>query len=300
MSMTSGRSAFPLWNNGDAIALNTSERPYTDIVASIKRDTATLPSLPDIASRVSRAIQDPKHRVADIAKIVQADLTIATRLIQIANSPIYRGVVPVTDCGGAITRLGGTVTRNLVTSIAMRRLFEARLPVIKAQLDELWSHSTRVAAISAILARITLGLQADRALLAGLIHDIGVLPILRHAHDRPEFADAAILADLIHGHKAEIGAWLLQEWHFDPDLVDVALSAEAWQRDSAHADYCDIVIVANIHSYFGRRAPLPFPPLENVPAFKKFSVFHLGPAASIELLHEAEQDIAELQALLRN
>jgi len=65
-------------------------------------------------------------------------------------------------------------------------------------MQRLWQHSCRVAAISQLLARLTTGLHPVRALLTGLMHDIGVLPVLVHADQFPAlFAEPQQLDEVI-------------------------------------------------------------------------------------------------------
>lgn len=73
-----------------------------------------LPGLSDIALRVRKIISSDDADVASVAKVIQSDIPLTARLIQVANSPLYRGVVKVDTCHNAISRLGLDVTRDLV------------------------------------------------------------------------------------------------------------------------------------------------------------------------------------------
>ena len=64
------------------------------------------------------------------------------------------------------------------------------------------------------------------------------------------------------------------------------------------ADYVDVVIVAQIHSYFGKENSADLPPLLSTPAFLKLGLSKLGPDASLEVLFEARQSIQNIMAML--
>lgn len=259
-----------------------------------------LNSLPELAVRVRRAVQNPDKSAVDISKIVQSDPAIAARLIQIANSPMYRGKSEITDCFSAITRLGLNNTKDIVTSLTMQQLFCSSTKLISKRMNLLWQHSTHVAAISSVLAKMTPALKVDRALLAGLIHDIGVLAILSYADLYPELAnDQQQLDRTIRRLRSQIGALVLRKWSFASDLVTVALESEQWLRNSDPGpDYCDIVLVAQIHSFAGTPQMATCPPLMQLPAFLKLPLCRTGPEKSMEILHQAKSDIAEMKRLL--
>ena len=117
--------------------------------------------------------------LGEVARVVQLDPALAARLVQIANSPRYRTGHSVKDCLGAVTRLGIEATRNLATSLALRSVYPGDSAAARDYLKETWLESCRVGAVCHVLASVTPGLRPDRALLAGLVHNIGVLPALQ-------------------------------------------------------------------------------------------------------------------------
>lgn len=275
------------------------------IIADVKNGRLCLPTLPDIALRIRAAVGDPRRSSNDIARVVQFDPALAARMIQIANSPLYRGSKRFDNCHSAITRIGLAAVRNLVTGFALRNLFEARTPLLRERLQLTWQHSCRVAAISSVLARLTQGLDPDRALLAGLIHDIGVLPLLRYIEaegwgmESGQALDPARLDTLISRLRAALGTFVLKSWQFEPDLAGIPAQAEDFLRDSGpRADYGDIVLVAHVHSQFGHGG-YAGPPLPELNAFKKLTLNRLGPGCSLELLNQSQQEIGEVLHILQ-
>ena len=60
----------------------------------------------------------------------------------------------------------------------MEQLFQATSEAVDDRMREAWEHSTEVASLSHVLCRHFTKLRPDQAMLAGLIHEIGKLPIL--------------------------------------------------------------------------------------------------------------------------
>lgn len=277
-----------------------AERIAQEIEIAVKSGQQQLPGLPDIAVRVRNAISKEEADVQTIAKLVQSDIPLTARLIQIANSPLYRGVMPVEDCLKAITRLGLDVTKNLVTSFALRRAFSARNSRTRKRVEQVWKHSVQVAAIAFILGRITPRLNPDHGMLAALIHDVGVLPLYVYAENHKELLnDSEALDSLEKELRTRLGKMVLAHWRFDKEFLEIIDAAEDWLRDpSPEADYGDVVLISQVHAAFGKPEGELMPPLDQIPAHSKFPVFKLGPAASMELLSEAQDEMKELQKLL--
>jgi HD-like signal output (HDOD) protein len=267
-----------------------------EILEDIKTNRLKLPILPEIAFKVREAVSDTNAAAAAIAKAVSSDASIAARLLQVVNSPLYRGANAINNLQSAIARLGPPLVRNLVTSLILKQLFQTKSAVLRQRMQVLWEHSTQVAAICHILARKFTRLQPDEAMLAGLIHDIGVLPILVKAENHPELlADEAQLNDIIDKLHPSIGRLILEAWKFPPELVAVAAEHENLTRISDQVDYTDIVTVANLHSHLGskhRHARVKF---IEVPAFTKLG---LTPESSISAMEEAAAEMKEVKSML--
>ena len=256
-----------------------------------------LPSLPTVVYKIRDAVNDERNGPYQLAKLIQLDPALAARLIQIANSPLYRPRVPVDSIQLAISHLGVTVTRDLVTCLVMHNVFQLEQPALKEAIRQLWRHSCHVAAISYVLARINPGFQPDKAMLAGLLHDIGELPVLYYANNYPDLlTQPDLLQEVRQRLRAELGREILRRWHFAENIVEAAQNAENWQRDGGDKlDYSDLVIVAQRHSYFGSPHDRALPGILELPAFNKLAISRMGPQASLELLHEARTEIESIR-----
>jgi HD-like signal output (HDOD) protein len=271
-------------------------RLYEDLNA----DRVLLPSLPDVAIRVGRAVVEEDSDASTVARIVETDPAISAKLLKAANSARFAGRAQVGRIEDAVVRLGMRTTHHLVVTFALRELFRSPSPSLRERMRDLWEHSCRVAALAHVLAKKTPGVDAEFALLAGLVHDIGALAVLAYAGEVPaEELDPADLESTVQSMRARIGGLLLRRWHLPPELATVAEEAEHWDRQgSDRPDYADLVIVAQLHSYVGTPRQAELPAIDGVPAYGKLELGELSPEASVALLDEAAEEIRETEALL--
>lgn len=222
-----------------------------ELLEDLESGQLQLPTLPEVALRVREVVDDENANAGQIAEIIAQDAALSARLIQVGNSPLYRGRQEIDRLPMVIARLGNKLVRNLVTSQVMKQMFQATNDIIDQRLRAVWEHSVQVAAIARALAGQCPGVLPDQAMLAGLIHDIGTLPILYRAEERDELLDTPDLLDqLIARLHTRIGGAILKHWKFPDALVDVAAEHEDLQRShDGPADLVDIVQVANLQSH---------------------------------------------------
>lgn len=289
----------PAENHNPAADL-AKNRLFLACYKDMQAEKLQLPTIPDVAFKIRRAINDQKANNSKIARVVQIDPSITARLIRIANSPLYRGRRKIESCPEALTRIGLKAAQDIITSFAMKAVFKAKSPVIRKKMTDLWTHSSYVAAISAVFAHKTPGFDPDKAMLAGLIHDIGVVPILTHADKQPEVLDhPKNLAETIRKLRVDIGLQIIRKWDFPQDFEDVIINAENWYRDTGNAaDYADIVMISQLHSYIGKIDIKRMPKIDQLPAYKKLAAVGLDADASITILDLAKEEIESIRLML--
>src|SRR3569833_209012 len=115
----------------------------------LNANRVTLPSLPEVAMRVRKLVQDPNVTAVQVEKVINTDVVLSTRLLKVVNSPAYRGSSPIDNLRMAVTRLGTDMIRNLVTSLVMEQLYQSQAthPIIKNNLKTFWQHNTRVVSL---------------------------------------------------------------------------------------------------------------------------------------------------------
>jgi len=252
-----------------------AEEQFLDkLLDDLENDKLVLPTLPEVALRVRDTLEDENSSLIDVAKIITSDAALSARMIQVSNSPLLRAANPIESVEAAVTRMGSNMIRNLVTSMVMEQMFQATSDVTDKRLRKIWEHSTEVAAISHALASQFTKLQPEQAMLAGLVHDIGALPILSRAEDYPDLLDDEETLDrIINSVHTTIGAEILRKWNFPEELILVAEEHEDLQRNSENdPDYVDVVIVANLQSLVDSNHHHNDVDWSTVPAFEKLGL----------------------------
>ncbi len=276
---------------------NISTQLAKQLEEDLKQDRLSIPSLPEIATRVGRAIEERSCNANTIARIIQTDPAITAKIVKAANSAFYGAQNPVETCSQAVIRLGMTVTHSLVVNYTMRDLFQTKSKSLNQRMHKLWIHSIKVASICYVLAKRCKILNPDEAMAIGLLHDIGVAAIINQASNYLDMAsDPAAMDAAIDELRGPFGSRILQSWRFSDRYITAAEEAENWMRDhDGTFDYCDILILAQLHSYVGSMKALSMPPLDEVPAAHRLT---LGPRKSITILQGANEEIEQTRSLL--
>jgi HD-like signal output (HDOD) protein len=244
---------------------------YFQVFREITSGKVELPGLPDVAMKVRQAISDENNDINTVVRIIQTDPGLSAHLVRRANSPLHRTRVPAENLANAVRCFGLDGTCNMVTSYILQNMFLSRSKVVRTLLAEVWRQSVKVASISAVLASKCRGFDPDSAMLAGLLHDIGSLPLLnrlgRHTRAKLDENEARkVLDDL----SPQVGTVMLRQWEFDERFVEVVRRRNAWDHDPAAAvDLADLVQVARLHSYIGTPLMANFPRIDEVTAFAK-------------------------------
>lgn len=267
---------------------------YLTVVDALSRDQLTLPTLPGVALRVSQLCQDADITVARLVREVAQDPAIAARLVRVANSAAYGGRT-IENLPQVLARLGLQMTCTLVTRFAIEQLYTAKSPVLAQRLRESWARSLEVAALSSVLARRRPPLDPATAMLGGLLHEIGLLPLIRMADAHPELLDSMSgLDETLQKLKGRVGTHLLRAWNFPATLADVPLaSAHPARRHDGPADYGDVVCVAVVQEQRVRTGLLARLMRPHVPAFDKLDL-----PSRFELAPEDEEQLAAERQLL--
>lgn len=278
------------------MASDIAKQFLQELLSDLEKNQLVLPTLPEVALRVRDAVDDENSTTADIAKVIATDAALSARIIQVANSPLMRASKAIDSLDMAVNRLGLKLIRDMVIAMVMEQMFQATSDVTDRKLREIWEHSTSVAAISHALASAFTKLSPEQAMLAGLVHDIGALPILTKAEDFPELLeDETTLNLIIRKLHPKIGKAILQAWNFPAELVKVAAEHEDLTRNSDQLDFVDIVTVANLQSYMGTSHPLAKEDWSTIPAFDKLGLSH---DVNVVEMEETAEHIKETQRLL--
>lgn len=148
-----------------------------ETVSKLIEKLGDLPSAPIILSRALKMTSDLQSNVSDLVRNLVADQSLSAKIIRMSNSPLYGRLRRVASLHEAISVLGYSQLRSIIVTATTFRMFERPEHIDVA--SELWRHSLS-SAIGARLVAARYGqVRKEEAYLAGLMHDIGKLVLLR-------------------------------------------------------------------------------------------------------------------------
>lgn len=186
----------------------------------------SLPSLPQAAERVlgmlSRSDCDP----GAVASVISEDQVLAGGILRITNSPLYRAQDKITSLKAAVTRLGVKMIRTIMMQHALRAATSHRKGSDNELAEIVWRRSLASAGIIRGLSRFT-SADEEEASLAGLLHDVGNVIVLRVVmsqealtHDK---IDVEMFEYLCYECHQEFGELIADAWKLPDELKALIL-----------------------------------------------------------------------------
>lgn len=228
-----------------------------------------LPSAPRTYLEISNALTNPTTSARTVGEIVERDIALSTRVLQLVSSGLYGLPRPVSSIGGAVAFLGIEVIKAIVLSVEVSKMFPVSQAIPDFSIDTLQKRSLAAAQ----LAKRLLGHEqgGDSVFMAGMLQDVGQLVLAGRAPQRFSIAlqtstraktplyESEI--ELFGATHAEIGGYLLGLWGLPTRLVQ-AVAHHLEPNPNAHTfDSASALYVANLLS-----ANPDVPALETVPA----------------------------------
>ncbi len=260
-----------------------------------------LPVLPDMAIKIKKMVNDPNIDANKLSRLIQVDLATTAALIRSANSGMYAGLNRIHSVRDAIVRLGLETTRNMVFSLAIRHVFKSKSALFKQRLQQLWERSVHISALSYVIARHVQGFDPERAMLAGLLCDIGELPIIGYLEQVKAQPTAEELERIVSTLKTDVGEMVVEHWGLDEDIALVVRDSMHWLRETAdgQADYCDIVLVARLYYALQSGREEGAPRYNEVPAFVRLGLGQPNDALKLDLIEESEEELKAAMDILK-
>jgi HD-like signal output (HDOD) protein len=220
------------------------------LASELTSGTINIPSFPEVAIRLQRMLADERTDAERIVRALGAEPALAARVLSIANSAALNpSGQRITDLRAAVTRMGFDMLRSSAMSFAMSQVQAAeQYRAIEKPMNRLWRRSVEVATLCRVIARRHRELNADSALLAGLLHAVGKLYIMTRAARHPKlFADQATFQSIVRDWHADITKALLETWRIDDDLVEAIHGYEDPERiGRGPLSLGDVLAVADI------------------------------------------------------
>ncbi|MFW5451012.1 MAG: HDOD domain-containing protein [Methylophagaceae bacterium] len=218
----------------------------------IKNNKLEIPSPPDLLIEIRRLSADQNTTAKDIAELVKHDINISGRLIKIANCSLFGSRAQVETVQAAITRLGQKKVQSLITGLIIGQQFmQSKTRGLESFCEQAWQTSNNVAAMSYVLAKEKSKIDPEQALLAGMVHNIGVLPIILKLNKVQALKDNPKIMTLVANVVipklySSAGRLIMTNWNFPPEIVNVATNHRQLKRESSDMiDLSDLVLIAH-------------------------------------------------------
>ena len=180
----------------------------------------SLPSTPETYSAIVQALSDPEVEMGAVTGILESDLAMSAKLLQLVNSAFFGLPQPISNVAQATSYLGLNTIRDLVLSVEVFQPPADAADTLKEFLGELQTRSTWTGTVARRMFDDEK--QASLAFTAGMLHDVGLLIVATQLPDRLTEAMGKseesgqplhMVEEEIFGvSHAEIGAYLLGVW----------------------------------------------------------------------------------------
>lgn len=268
------------------------------ILEDIARDLSgevNFPTCLDAAIMVRNTLKDPEVSLDRVAQVVSIEPLVASKLLRISNSVAYNpSGKTITEVKTAISRLGFETVRATSLAVAMDQMLKSRnLSAFDAISRQTWEHSLQVAAIARVLARRLGRVSPEEAMLAGMVHHIGIFYLLYRAAEYPEYrGNADAVLSLVVGWHESIGESLLHVLALPERIVEAVRDHGRLHNAENPCSLRDVLYFANLlaggnFEWMGG-SETPAEAEANAANRERYA----------DLLAEAEEDIRDLRAAL--
>lgn len=268
------------------------------ILEDIARDLSgdiNFPTCLDAAILVRNTLKDPFVNLDRVVQAIGVEPLISSKLLRLANSAAYNpGGGAINELSSAVSRLGFEIVRTTALAVAMDQMLKSRhLSAYDRLARETWEYSIQIAAIARVLARRLGRVNPDEAMLAGLVHNIGVFYLLYRAAEYPEYRDNnSAMLELLAGWQSSIGESLLHVLGLPEQIVDSMCASHASRNIETPCTTSDVlyfaILLAGDEPEWQVSAEDP----------AELAQRTADRARYIDLLIEAEEDVRELRTIL--
>ncbi len=264
-----------------------------------------LASLPDLVVQVLEALKNPNASYTYVAELIGRDVNLSAKLLKMVNSALYGFPEPVETISRAVTVVGSGRLTSLALGVSLITAF-GPMPGQLLDLYAFWEHSLACGVLARLLAVASGHPNEERCFVAGLLHDIGRLLMLR-VHPAPA-ARAIAMAwekdmplceceqEVWGFDHAGLGGRLLANWKFPASLqsaVESHHTSPQDNRDAALVHVADIMV----HALGLGRSGAPTAPALSPAAW---DILGLQPSALGASAAQAESQLADIGPIVLN
>lgn len=182
-----------------------------------------LPVFNPIALELMQLLGGSSTDIDAIVCTINKDQALSAQVLKMANSAAFSGLVQSETIKDSAVRLGTRQITNIAMAASQAALHASDNPVVNAIMQDLWIHS-HACALGCRSIALKTGHQelAAQAYMAGLLHDIGKLYILKAmeliSHDKENgiVLERGLILDVFSEMHVELGCRLMDYWNIPP------------------------------------------------------------------------------------
>lgn len=154
-----------------------------NFIKNIAAHISSVPPLPAAAQKLIQLTSKQDVDIQEVTQVIAMDQGIASKLLQVVNSPFYGLQKKVTTIPQAITFLGLDAIKSLALGVSVIKRSSDQKGAAYFTQEEFWKHSLSTAVLSKKIALLFAYEDPEEAFIAGLMHDIGKLVLLEFSGD---------------------------------------------------------------------------------------------------------------------
>jgi HD-like signal output (HDOD) protein len=191
--------------------------------------TEGLPTLPSYVFELNTLLSSPSVDLKRVAKVIRNEPSMSAQVIRLCNSALFSLRRRVLSIEEAAILMGSERLRTLVLTCSVMEFTGRQLP--RGEVQMFWQHSFMSGLLSERIAKWIEYPEREQAYLGGLLHDIGMLPLLVVAaeeHALKGQTASGPWGGSLEAEKAyfglnhcEVGRWIGESWNFFPSFIDV-------------------------------------------------------------------------------
>ena len=199
----------------------------------VLKNIYNLPPLPKVLSEALKLLENKKTSNSELGSLISKDQGVVSKILTIANSPMYGLQRRVTSLDFALLILGFSELKSIISVLSLTEAFKNKTDKYLDQ-KTFWLHSFLVGSASKRLAEDIGFYNSGEAFIGGFLHDMGISVMHRYLHssfiqihdlitvERLSLKEAEL--EILGMDHQEIGNFLLERWNFPIELCNAILS----------------------------------------------------------------------------
>lgn len=274
-----------------ALDITQSREFFNDFKEELGMNRVRLPSLAPSAAGIHRMLSGSRISTDELVNGIAMDSAICAKLLKMANSSLFNAKEKVETLPALVERLGAYSTREIAACFAFRDVFKNSSAELVERLHAAVVQSQQVSAMSAAVAEIGGVVDPEAAALAGLMHNVGVLPIFSYSMHNVAYAMNPALVDrAVQKMSQKTGILLARKWRFGDRIIASIENSDDWSyKPDGPADLASIILTAKYHFILGRSGIRSLPKPHAVPSIAAATNGTFDEKLSLRILGRARE-----------